>query len=212
MAAPSETGLIVRVGRRCGRGVHLAPARQPLRSRVVTGILSVILLSVTSEAAAQDDVERPAHVRPDIALRPLVDEAARRSAIVRASIDRLERTDVTVYIRTRAFVSSELDGRVALLAVTSQQRYLVIELSCRGSLLVQMSTLGHELYHAMEIALEPSIVDARTLAIHYQRIGTERSDGAGKQAFETEAAYGTGLRVRRELLATDADRQRGMRA
>ena len=158
------------------------------------------MLLVAPEAIAQDDTHLPFHVRPEIALRPLVDEAARRSPIVRALIDRLQQTDVTVYIRTRAFVSSDLDGRVALLAVTGHQRYLVIEISCRGSLLVQMSTLGHELYHAVEIALEPSIVDARTLAAHYQRIGTERGGGAGRQTFETEGAYATGLRVRRELL------------
>ena len=157
---------------------------------------------VAPQAVAQGNTDLPFHVRPEIALRPLVDEAARRSPIVRALIDRLQQTDVTVYIRTRAFVRSDLDGRVALLAVTEHQRYLVIEISCRGSLLVQMSTLGHELYHAVEIALEPSIVDARTLAAHYQRIGTERGDGGGRQTFETEGAYATGLRVRRELLTT----------
>jgi hypothetical protein len=173
----------------------------PFRSRVFTGILLIMLL-IAPEAVAQDDADRPVHVRPDLALRPLVEEAARRSPIVRALIDRLQHTDVTVYIRTRAFVNSDLDGRVALLAVTEHQRYLVIELSCRGSTLVQMSTLGHELYHAIEIALEPSIVDARTLAAHYQRIGSERGDGTGRQTFETEAAWETGLRVRRELLST----------
>jgi hypothetical protein len=173
----------------------------PLCSRAVTGIL-LVMLSVASTGAAQDEAARPPHVRPERAIRPLVDEAARRSPIVRALIDQLERTNVTVYVRTRAFESSELDGRVGLLAVTVHQRYLVIELACRGSTLVQMSTLGHELYHAVEIALEPSIVDARTLAAHYQRIGSDRTEGDGRQTFETQAAFETGRRVRRELLLT----------
>ena len=51
-----------------------------------------------------------------------------------------------------------------------------------------MATLGHELLHAVEIAGEPSIVDALT------------GDAAGRRTFETEAAADAGQRVRRELL------------
>ena len=36
-----------------------------------------------------------------------------------------------------------------------------------------MATQGHELYHALEIACEPSIVDARTLARFYARVRQE---------------------------------------
>ena len=158
------------------------------------------MLSVARPAAAQEEHDLPAHVRPSADLRPLVEEAARRSPIVRALIDRLRDTNIVVYIRSRPFVTTELDGRVALLTTTAHTRYLMIELSCRASTIVQMSTLGHELYHAVEISLEPSIVDARTLAAHYQRIGIERGAGPGRQTFETDAAFYAGQRVRREVL------------
>ena len=63
-----------------------------------------------------------------------------------------------------------------------------------------MATLGHELYHALEIAREPSIVDGRTLAAHYRRIGEQQGDTIGRMTFETAAAFEAGRRARRELL------------
>jgi len=62
-----------------------------------------------------------------------------------------------------------------------------------------MATLGHELYHALEIAQEPSIVDARTLAAFYRRHGIETGGIAGRQTFETEGAEQAGRQARREL-------------
>jgi hypothetical protein len=187
-----------------------------LLRRRLTPLLLLVMLSVAPHAAAQaphgqqgqpqrtpqNPADSAPHVRPVKELRSLVEEAAERSPEVRALLDRLEETDVTVYVRGRAFDNSELDGRVALLAVTTLQRYLVIELSCLRNTIVQMSTLGHELYHALEIALEPSIVDARTLAAHYRRIGEEQGDNLGRQTFETGAAFEAGRRTRRQLLTS----------
>jgi len=173
-----------------------------LTSPIVHALL-LAALAAAPPAAAQEAPDRSSsapHVRPVNDLRGLVEEAAQRSPEVRALIDRLEATDVIVYVRSRNFADSELDGRVALLAVTTLQRYLVIELSCMKNTLVQMATLGHELYHAVEIAEEPSIVDARTLAAHYRRVGEQQSDALGRQTFETGAAFEAGRRTRRELL------------
>ena len=39
-----------------------------------------------------------------------------------------------------------------------------------------MATLGHELFHAIEIAEEPAVVNPVTLADFYSRIGIETSD------------------------------------
>jgi hypothetical protein len=62
-----------------------------------------------------------------------------------------------------------------------------------------MATLGHELFHAIEIAEEPSVVSADTLADLYARIGRKTGDSAGHRTFETEAAAAAGLRARRQL-------------
>ena len=143
------------------------------------------------------------HLRPEIMLRPLVEQAAQRSPSIRALIDRIEAADVIVYVRIRPFSQSDLNGRVALLEkMPAGQRYLVIELACARSDVVTISTLGHELYHAVEIAEEPSIVDAPTLIAHYTRAGEKTGDVQGHLSFETRGAEQTGVQVRRELYAT----------
>ena len=140
------------------------------------------------------------HVRPDAALRPVVQESARRSPSIRELLDRLEHTDVIVYIHTRVFTQTALEGRVGLLTTAADgQRYLLIELACGRPAVSTMATLGHELYHALEIAGEPSIVDARTLAAFYRQHGMETGGIAGQLTFETDAAAQAGRRAWREL-------------
>ncbi len=162
-------------------------------------VTAVVLASVP--VIAQEAWTPPPHVRPESGVTSLVAEAARRSPLIRELIDRLEGLDVTVYIRARTFVMTELEGRIALLAATGSHRYLVIELACGRNGFTQMATLGHELFHATEIAAEPSIVDAETLAAFYTRIGTQTNDSIGRRTFETQAAADAGRRARRELLS-----------
>jgi len=172
----------------------------PTPRLVLAVLLSMPAAAPRAAAQAPDFSASAPHVRPVNGLRALVEEAAQPSPEVPALIDRLEATDLIVYIRTRTFSDSELDGRVALLAATNLQRYLVIELSSMKTALVQMATLGHELYHAVEIAEQPSVVDTRTLAALYRRIGEQQGDAVGRQTFETAAAFEAGRRTRRELL------------
>jgi hypothetical protein len=142
------------------------------------------------------------HVRGEGDMQRLIDDAARRSPAIQRWIDDLQELDVTVYVRTRLFAQLDLDGRVALLSVAGGHRYLMIELACGRSTLTQMATLGHELFHAIEIAREPSVVSPDTLADLYSRIGTKTGDRSGLRTFETEAAAAAGLRARRELLTS----------
>jgi hypothetical protein len=169
----------------------------------VAGFASVaLLMGCAVPAFAQDAPAGPPHVRGDGGMQRLVDDAARRSPAIRGWIDRLGDLDVTVYVRARAFTQIDLDGRVALLSVAGRHRYLIIELACGRSELTQMATLGHELFHAIEIAEEPAVVSAATLADLYSRIGRKTGDSRGLQTFETEAAAAAGLRARQQLLST----------
>jgi hypothetical protein len=166
---------------------------------IVSALTAAVLVTPAQAQVAQGDGVPP-HVRPEPEMRALVADAARGSLAIRGLIDHLEGLDVTVYVRQRAFAQTELEGRVALLAATGVHRYLVIELACGRPRLTQMATLGHELHHAMEIADEPSVVNAQTLAAFYTRIGRRSDYWGGRMMFETEAAAEAGLRVRRELL------------
>ena len=159
------------------------------------GFAALAFLSSAAPAIAQS-----AHVRGEQAMQPLIDQAARRSPAIREWIDRLQELDVTVYVRARTFPQLELEGRVALLSTVGGHRYLVIELACGRSELAQMATLGHELFHALEIAETPSVVNAGTLADLYSRIGRKTTDSGGLRTFETEAAAAAGLLARQQLL------------
>ena len=193
---------IERKGRK-DRKDHTAPSACTAGQHVFAAFAAFAFLVISRPALAQSAAGGvfvpPPHVRPDAALRDMVDEATRRSPAIRALRAQLEASDVTVYIRTRVFTQADLDGHVALLAVNGAYRYLVIELSCARSTLSQMATLGHELFHAVEIAREPSVVDNRTLAALYTRIGRQTGDTVGRQTFETDAAANAGVQARREL-------------
>jgi len=149
---------------------------------------------------ALDPSDAPPHLRPDPALRPFVDESARRSPSIRALIDRLEATDVIVYVRMRVFNELSLEGHVGILTTAAGgQRYLMIELACGRPGVMTMATFGHELFHALEIAQQPSIVDAQTLAAFYKHHGIETGGIAGRLTFEPEGAEQAGRQARREL-------------
>ena len=171
------------------------------RTRQRAGAAALLLLLAGSPSALAQPVDPP-HVRAEGAMKRLVDEAARRSAAIHDGIARLQDLDVTVYVRARAFAQADLDGRVALLSTIGPHRYLVIELACGRAELTQMATLAHELFHAIEIAEEPAVVNAETLAVLYERIGIRTRDGGGLRTFETEAAAAAGLRARRQLLTS----------
>ena len=167
--------------------------------RGAVGFVGIFFLFffVTTPALAQTP-----HVRGEGGMQRLVDGAAQRSSVIREWIDRLEELDVTVYVRGRVFPQLDLEGRIGLLSAAGGHRFLVIELACGRSEVSQMATLGHELFHAIEIAEEPSAVSAATLADLYSRIGIQTGDHTGRRTFETEAAAAAGLRARRQLLST----------
>jgi hypothetical protein len=153
---------------------------------------------MTATIFAEEVQPTVARVRAESAyLRALIHHAADESPTVRALVDRLNRSDVVVYVRP-ARLSPTLDGRTGLLSVAGGVRYLVIELACPRSARVQSVTLGHELQHAVEIADAPEVVSARTLERFYSGIGIPDGD-PGRRTFETAAARAVGERVRREL-------------
>jgi hypothetical protein len=166
------------------------------------GFAGLAFLMLSTSALAQEAAGPPPHVRGERGMQRIIDGAAQRSPAIREWIDRLQALDVIVYVRAKLFVQLELEGRIGLLSTVGTRRYLVIELACGRSELAQMATLGHELFHAIEIAEEPSVVSAETLADFYSRIGTRTGDTKGLRTFETEAAAAAGMRARHQLVST----------
>ena len=85
-------------------------------------VTAVVLLA--APVIAQEQWTPPPHVRPEHGVRSLVEEAARRSPLIRELIDRLERLDVTVYIRARAFLVQGSIGLSRLAAAATRQVHL----------------------------------------------------------------------------------------
>jgi hypothetical protein len=164
-------------------------------------IAGAAVLLVAALASAETPAGAAPHVR---ALTPegraLVEELADRSATVRGLIDRLQTSNVIVYVRHQTLEDGGLDGRTGLLGASPTHRFLVVELACGRSYLTQLVTLAHELRHAVEIAEAGDVFDVRTLAAHYERIGQRMSRSVGRQTFETRGAADAAAQVRRELL------------
>jgi hypothetical protein len=160
-------------------------------------MLAAILAALV---VASPERECSPRLRPDPSLRTLVAEAAVRSPSIRALIDRLEQSNVVVYVRMRPFAAPDLDGRIGLVAAPlGGPRYLVIELACGRTELTTMATLAHELFHALEIADDASAVDGATLEAYYARAGIRTGDMPGRVTFETSGALAAGVQARREL-------------
>jgi len=164
-------------------------------------IAGAAVLLVAALASAETPAGAAPHVRAESReARALVDELTDRSATVRGLIERLEGSNVIVYVRQRTLDDPGLDGRTGLLGASPTRRFLVVELACGRPYLTQLVTLAHELQHAVEIAEAPAVFDARTMAAHYERIGECTSRSAGRRTFETRSAGDTAMQVRRELL------------
>ena len=166
-------------------------------------------ITVTATLASAQDADRAApRVRgttADAAL--LLDELVARSPTVRELVDRLDHSDLVVYIRYEWFLSATLRGRIGFLASDKHRRLFAIEIACRYTRTDQLVALGHELQHAVEIADAPSVWDVRSLAAFYTSIGESTAYAGRSETFETAAAAETGRRVRSELatMATPAD-------
>jgi hypothetical protein len=200
-------GLPLAVQGACRSFQGAAPRRAPAPAAASLALVLVIAGSTPAPVAAQDSAVRLPHVRPENkdAAR-FVDEAAHKSEAIRALIDRLYDSDVTVYVRFRPLTDVGGDGRMRFLSATANQRYLVIDLACVRTRIDQIAIFGHELHHALEIADTPSIVNAATMAAHYERAGFETGLSAVTRTFETHAARATAETVRKQVVAATSQR------
>jgi hypothetical protein len=187
-----------------------------MTSRALRALLAAActIAFMATAAHAQDCDTTPPHVRGTSAETTLLlHDLVGRSATARSLVDRLEVSDLVVYIRYRWFTTGTLRGRIGLLASDANRRFLLIELSARYTHVEQLVALGHELQHATEIADSPLVRDVGALAALYTRIGESTGTSGGFETYETRAAENAGHLVRRELAspvmsadAADADR------
>jgi hypothetical protein len=160
--------------------------------------LCVLALAVPAAAPAAD--LRDSHIRSTEAeLIAALADGARLSPTLQSLIDRLEASDVIVYLTFDRSPSPGLAGHLSLLAAVPGRRYLRVAIDRRNVGCQRIAILGHELQHAVEIAESPSVTSDATVVALYRRIGF-RSRETRVDCFDSLGAILAGQIVKKEVL------------
>lgn|SRR5262249_54803524 len=129
-----------------------------------------------------------------------LEAGARMSPTLQELVARIEASDVVVYLVWNRSMETGVAARVSFMAAAGGRRYVRVAIDPVHGGCPLIGLLGHELQHVVEIAEEPSIVDERSLAAFYRRIGF--ATGAWNQErFDSQAAIDVGRQVMRETQA-----------
>jgi len=165
--------------------------------------LLVATSSIAIAAESPTDGARRQIRTTDARLRMLLHVGLRTSPTLRALVERLQASDVVVYLRCDGDMPT--DGRLTFVSSAGGYRYVVVRMA-RLSDARQIAIMAHELRHAVEIADAPDIVDGPSLVRAYQRIGyVNKSSPLPGIAFDSKAAIQAGIQVLRELLDDEDD-------
>lgn len=135
-------------------------------------------------------------------LRSALDDGRRDSATFRALIDRINVSDVVVYLEhDRGTLPRGIDGRLTFLSASGGFRYVIVTVAWDLTYRQLIAIIGHELQHAVEIAELTEVIDRHSFARAYRRIGHRKgilSDGS--PGFDSLAAIRAGEQVLREVM------------
>jgi hypothetical protein len=169
-------------------------------SQVVVGLLTAVV-STHPSLAWSADIEAPPLVRvrsenPSIAA--IIREAAERSPIFRRLIERIDATDGLVYVEEGTCGHGVLACLTLSVQVAGPHRLLRILVDPRRDKkdCDFMASIGHELWHAIEVLQEPHVRDFPAAYAFFERKGPTDK---GKGRFETPAARRTSLEVSSEV-------------
>jgi hypothetical protein len=167
------------------------------RVRLVLVLFVLVFSARVLTAETAPDASRP-HIRTtDQRLLRLVRDGARTSETFRRLVDRLNRSDVVVYLDCAGTAAPE--GRLTFVSAVGGYRYVHVRMARLPSKEIQIALIGHELQHAVEIADAPDVVDTPSLAREYQRIGFLSPRLTPGTSFDSDAAVDAGNRILREL-------------
>lgn len=170
-------------------------------------LLALALCSVVSTSALAASFAEPwreARIRPqDPGLTALLREGMMRSATFRDLVNRIEASNLIVYVSLSPMMRAGLAGKLTWITRAGGFRYVRATISTEQNRNQMIATLAHELQHAVEVLQDATVSDQNGLQQLYKRIGRPSHSGLS-DAWETIAAQETGLRVRRELVAAAA--------
>jgi hypothetical protein len=140
------------------------------------------------------------HIRSNVPeLLSAMAAGVRGSVTFRALVDRLNESDVVVYLICRRQPAGTA-AHLQFVGADGGRRYVQVSLDPALHGCMRLMLLGHELQHAVEVADAPTVVDPSSLATLYRHIGFQQgAHDALAMAFDTEAAIAIGQHVRSEL-------------
>ena len=170
---------------------------------------AMLLACALGTGTAGADPTRPfTHDNPQVRLRPttalgrkVIDAGLARSMTFRRLVQRLESSDVIVYVQMRPNMPSEVGGLLEFMGRGGTNRYLRVSVGSLHHQNVMVALLGHELQHAAEVADAPDVQSPAAFAEFYRRIGLPT--GAGR--YDSLAAQTAGRTVQSELRGRPSD-------
>lgn len=169
-------------------------------------LLPLVLLSalVTTTAVFADGPSGEVRLRPqDARLGLAIKEGSARSATFKALVDRIEHSNVIVYVALNPVMKPSLSGMLTWMTRTGTYRYVRASISTDLTFDQTIATVAHELQHAVEVIEDATVTDEKSLVALYKRIGHQNS-ASSPGRWETTAAQQAGFQVRRELVSTPA--------
>ena len=162
----------------------------------------LVLWSGAVAVQAQDDRAPDPHIRSAHAnLLDVITTGLRRSTTMRDLVERIEASDLVVYMEWRVSPDSHVAAHTAFVSAAGGRRYLSVVVDPRLAPCQLLPLIAHELQHVAEIAGEGSVVSEQSLAAFYRRVGFS-TGGWERERYESRAAIEAGERVTREMRET----------
>ena len=118
------------------------------------------VLSTSSAMLASERIGGP-RLRPqDPRIIQVLQEGMARSATFRALVDRIEASNVIVYVAVSPMLKSSLSGALTWMTRAGDFRYVRASISTEQTFDQMIATVAHELQHAVEV-IEDESVDRR---------------------------------------------------
>jgi hypothetical protein len=135
------------------------------------------------------------HLRAiEVGLLTEVREGCRRSPTFRNLVDRIEHSDVVVYLESGAVMPPLTKAYTRWVGASATLRFVRVAVKIPASSETIIALLGHEFEHALEVAAAADVRTEAAFAALYRRIGDQSPGG-----WDTAAARLAALIVRREL-------------
>jgi len=171
----------------------LFPALQVLC--VAASLITAAPTALVEPARAADPLG--SHVRgASPAINRLIARGMDRSPTFKGLVERLNQSDVVVYIETNVKLPVGIEGRLMFMTSAGGVRYLHAQVTAGLGFESLIAIAGHELQHALEVAVNTSVRCGDTMRALYQRIGIRSGID---DRYDTVEAQVTGRRVRAEL-------------